>query len=108
MPAGAAPVDADETDDSYLVDINLPGVAAEDLNPELRDNQLRISGAVKDREHTGVPGRRGRRVDDFEYLLALPGQVDPNKVEAKLFDGVLTEPLRKSSADKPRRIEITS
>jgi len=105
MPAGAAPADAEETDASYLVDINLPGVAAEDLDPGLRDNQLRIYGEVKDREHTAVPGRR---VSDFKYLLALPWQVDPNKVEAKLFDGVLTEALRKSSADKPRRIEITS
>jgi len=46
----------------------LPGVAADDLNPELHDNRLRISVEVKDREHTGVLGRRGRRVGDFEYL----------------------------------------
>jgi HSP20 family protein len=85
-----------------------PASPAEDLNPKLRDNKLRISGEVKDREDTGVLGRRGRQVGDFEYLVALPGQVDPNKVEAKLSDGVLTEPPRKSSPDTPRRIEITS
>jgi HSP20 family molecular chaperone IbpA len=43
MPAWAAPADAEESDDSYLVDINQPGVAAEDLNPEVHDNQLPIS-----------------------------------------------------------------
>jgi HSP20 family protein len=72
---------------TYVVDINLPGVAAEDLNPTLRDNKLRISGEVKDREHTDVLGRRGRQVGEFEYLLALLAEVDPNKVEAKLSDG---------------------
>ena len=58
---GPRPVDVEGTDDSYLVDINLPGVIAEDLNSELRDNQLRISGQVKDKARTGVlaPGRVG-------------------------------------------------
>jgi hypothetical protein len=34
MPAGAAAADAEETDDSYFADINLPGVAVEDLKPK--------------------------------------------------------------------------
>jgi HSP20 family protein len=96
------------TDDSYLVDINLPGVIAEDLNSEVRDNQVRISGQVKDREHTGVLGRRGRHVGDFGYLLAPPAEVDPNKVEAKPSDGLLTEPVARPPRISPRRIEITS
>ena len=54
MPAGAAAADVQESDDSYLGDINLPGVAAADLDPELRDNKLRISGGVKDWESTLV------------------------------------------------------
>ena len=68
---------------------------------------MRIYGEVTDREHrcTKAPGRQ---VGDLEYLLALPAEVDSDKVEAKLSDWVLTEPPRKSSADKPRRIEITS
>jgi HSP20 family protein len=48
---------------------------------------LRISSEVKDREHTDVLGRRGRQVGQFEYLLALPAEVDPNKVEAKPSNG---------------------
>ena len=50
----------------------------------------------------------GRHVGDFGYLLALPGEVDPNKLEAKLSDGVLTEPLARLPRISPRRIEVTS
>ncbi len=112
-PAGrmaplTAPADIEETDDSYVVEIDLPGVAPEDLNLELQDNQLRISGEIKDREHEGVVRRKARRVGQFEHVVALPGEVDPDRVEAKLTDGVLSVRLRKSAAEKPRRIEVKS
>jgi HSP20 family protein len=103
-----APADIEEMDDSFLVEIDLPGVAPEDLNLELSDNQLRISGEIKDREHAGVMRRKGRRVGQFEHVLALPGEIDPDRVEATLTDGVLRVRLHKSAADKARRIEVKS
>ena len=106
VPAWTAPADVEETDDGYLVEIDLPGVAPEDLNLELNENQLRISGEIKEREHTGVLRRRGRRVGQFEHVLALPGEIDRDHVEAKLADGVLSVRLRKSAGERPRRIEV--
>jgi len=91
VPAWTAPADVEETDDAYLVEIDLPGVAPEDL---------------KEREHTGVLRRRGRRVGQFEHVLALPGEIDRDHVEAKLTDGVLSVRLRKSAGERPRRIEV--
>ena len=44
----------------------------------------------------------------FEHVVALPGDVDPDKVDASLSDGVLTVRIGKASGSQPRRIEIKS
>jgi len=100
------PADIEETDDGFIVEIDLPNVKRDDIQLELRENALRIFGEVKEREHAGVLRRQTRRVGDFEYLVALPGDVDPAKVDATLSDGVLTVRVGKAVASQPRRIEI--
>jgi HSP20 family protein len=102
----AAPSDIEETDDAFIVDIELPGVRREDVNIELRDNELRISGEIKERERKGVLRRKERVVGQFEHLVTLPGEVDPNKVDANLSDGVLTVRVGKAPSSQARRIEV--
>jgi HSP20 family protein len=104
LPMAAA--DIEETDDAYLVEINLPGVQPEDLNVEASENDVRVSGQIKEKERKGVLRRQTRPVGEFEHVIALPGEVDPERVEAKLSDGVLTLRLSKSQAHQPRRVEI--
>jgi HSP20 family protein len=104
MPAPLA--DVEETDDAYIVDVDLPNVRKEDVNLELRDNMLRISGEYKEKERTGILRRRNRRTGQFEYAIALPGDVDPDNVNATLCDGTLSVRVGKSTAGRPRRIEI--
>jgi len=108
VPAEALlpPTDIEETDDAYVVEIDLPDVRAEDVNLELRDNELRITGQYRAHERTGVLRRQGRRVGEFEYAIAIPGEVDPERVEATLQNGVLTVRLPKASATQPRRIAV--
>jgi HSP20 family protein len=101
-----APADIEETDDAYIVEVDLPGVQPEDVNLGLRDTELRISGEVKERERTGILRRKTRRVGQFELVVALPGEVDPDKVEARLSDGVLAINLQKAENGRNRRIEI--
>jgi HSP20 family protein len=100
------PTDIEDTDDAFLVEIDLPNVRAEDVNVELRDNELRITGEYKARERTGVLRRQNRRMGEFEYVIAVPGEVNPEGVEATLRDGVLTVRLPKATANQPRRIEV--
>jgi HSP20 family protein len=100
-------VDIEETDDAFVVEAELPGVKAEDVSVELRDNQLSIHGEVKDRERSGVLRRQTRRTGQFDYRVSLPGTVDSEKVDATLKDGVLRLEVRKTEEAKPRRIEIT-
>jgi HSP20 family protein len=106
VPVWVPPVDIEETDDSYLLEIDLPGVRPEDVNLELRDsNELRISGQYRERERSGTLRRQDRRTGEFEYDVILPGDVDPEQVEASLQDGVLSVRLGKAR-NQPRRIEV--
>ena len=101
-----APADIEEVDDAYVVELDLPGVKPGDVDVEVRENELRVSGEIKEQERKGILRRQMRRVGQFEHVVALPGEVDPDKVEAKLSDGVLTVRLSKSQVRKPRHVEI--
>jgi HSP20 family protein len=106
VPVWVPPVDIEETEDSYLLEMDLPGVKPEDVNIELRDgNELRISGQYRERERTGALRRQSRRTGPFEYDVILPGEVDPEKIDATLEDGVLTVRLGKAQP-QARRIPV--
>ena len=102
------PVDIEETDEAYVVEADLPGVQPGDVDVELHENQLTVHGEVRERERSGVLHRSGRRTGRFDYRVTLPTQVDGDRVEASLKDGVLRLELHKIEAAKPRRIEISS
>jgi HSP20 family protein len=111
LQSGGAPIwspaaDIEEEDDAYVLELELPGVRRDDVNIELRDNEVRISGEVKEKERTGVLRRRTRRTGQFQYVVALPGEVDPDQVDAELNNGVLTVRLGKSAKSQPRQISV--
>jgi len=101
-------VDIEEQDDSYVVEAELPGVKRKDVNIELVGNELSITGEVKEQERKGVMRRRTRRVGRFDYRVTLPDQLDAEKVEAKLTDGVLTVKVPKSERSQRRQIAINA
>jgi HSP20 family protein len=104
MPA----VETDETDDAYRVRAELPGMKREDVDIELRGNELRITGEVKEEEKKeeaeGKPLRR--RHGKFAYRTSLPADADTEKIDAQLADGILTVRLPKAAQARSRRIEI--
>ncbi|MFP5327663.1 MAG: Hsp20/alpha crystallin family protein [Acidimicrobiia bacterium] len=106
--AWSPPVDLEETDDAWVVEADLPGVKKGDVTVELRDSELAIHGEVKERERVGILRRRTRRTGQFDYRVTLPGEADPDRVEANLDEGVLTVRIPKPERAKPRRIEIKS
>jgi HSP20 family protein len=99
-------VDIDEEDDAYVVEAELPGVRREDVNIELVGNELTISGEVKEREHKGVVRRRSRRTGRFDYRVKLPDQIEAEKIDASMTEGVLTIRVAKSERAHHRKIEI--
>lgn len=99
--------DVEETDDAYVVEIDLPGVDREDVDIELSDRQLTVSGEVKEKERAGILRRRSRRVGQFHYSVTLPADVSADDVHARLDGGVLTVRVPKAEQPKSRRIPIT-
>jgi HSP20 family protein len=106
--AWAPPVDIEETDDAWIVEAELAGVKRDDVNVEVRNNELEISGEVKERERAGILRRRTRRVGFFDYRVTLPGPVDAENVNASLEDGVLTVRIPKPEQARARRVAIRS
>lgn len=100
--------DLAETDDMYVVEIDLPGVARDDINIELSGVDLRVHGEVKQTEKEGVFRHRTRRTGEFDYRVVLPQNIAPDRIDAKLVEGVLTLRIPKSEETKPRRIEIST
>ncbi|TCJ34787.1 Hsp20/alpha crystallin family protein [Parafrankia sp. BMG5.11] len=107
--AGLAPaVDVEETAGEFVVELELPGARAEDLSIDLRDSELFVTGEIRERERRGTLRRQTRRVGQFEHVILLPGEVDPDEVNASLDDGLLTVRLAKARRSQPRRIEISA
>jgi HSP20 family protein len=97
-----------ETDDGYQVEVELPGVNKDQLNVELNDRELVITGEVAEPKEDGRRRRRStRRTGRFEFRASLPGDINPEGVSATLSDGVLTVKIPKSEAARPRRVEVT-
>ncbi|MDP8943538.1 MAG: Hsp20/alpha crystallin family protein [Actinomycetota bacterium] len=99
-------VDIEETDDAWVVEADLPGVKRGDVTVDLQDSELAISGEVKEKERTGILRRRTRRTGRFDYRVTLPGEFDPDAVEAELDSGVLTVRLPKPERAQRRRVEV--
>ena len=98
--------DIEETDDAWVIEAELPGVNRKDVNVEMRDSELIISGEIKAKERKGVLRRQTRKTGEFEYRVTLPGTADQEHIEANLHDGVLTVRVPKTEQAKSRRIEV--
>ncbi len=94
-----------EQEDAYLLSALVPGLKAEDLNIQALENVISIEGEY--------------RADETEYLLnelpngafrrtlKMPADIQADKIEAKINDGVLTLRLPKAESAKPKRINIS-
>jgi HSP20 family protein len=100
-----APLDVRETEDEYLVLVDLPGVKSEDMVIELTDQVLTISGSRAAVE-TGEARRNERPSGSFVRRLTLPKGVDSDNVVADYKDGVLELRIPKAAEAKPKKIAI--
>jgi HSP20 family protein len=104
--AWTPPVDIEESEDAWILEAELPGVKQADMNVDVNDNEIVISGEAFERERKGILRRQTRRTGRFEFRAQLPGPIDPGGVEANVEDGVLTVRVRKPEQTRQRRIEI--
>lgn len=102
-------MDVVETDDSFVLRADLPGLSEQDVNIEVEDNVLRISGERKaEHEHNGKGYYRVERSwGAFSRSLTLPEGVDADAIKAGFDSGVLEVRVPKPEQPKPRKVQIT-
>lgn len=103
-------VDVTENSDAITVTANVPGIEPDDINIEVGDDHLTLSGTMKkeqkDQDKDGRVYRFEREYGEFHRQFALPARVDAENIEAKTKDGVLTITLPKSEEAKTHSVKI--
>ena len=97
-----------QRDDALYVEMEVPGVKGEQVDVAVAGGELTVKIDRPEPNEEGVTyHRRERPVGSFRRSLRLPFEVDADKVEAEIRDGVLTVTLPKAEAAKPRKISVT-
>ena len=97
-------VDVREEDDNFVLTTAVPGLSADDLNIQILENVVRIEGKYQtsDGEHLLRELPEGK----FIRTLRLPSEVDPDQVEAKIKNGILSLSLPKVESARPKQIKV--
>lgn len=102
--------DITETDDSFEVRAELPGVTKDDVHISVKDNLLTIKGEKRQEKTDDSKDYRRveRRYGNFERKFTLPPKVEADSIKAEFKDGVLTLSIPKPEEAKPKEILIVA
>lgn len=96
-----------DTGDKLAIAAAVPGIAKDDLNIKIQGNYLEISGTRKSDAPKGYKTHRvERETAVFTRSFTLPSDIDVQKVEAALHNGILSLTLPKAETAKPKQISI--
>lgn len=100
--------DIEETDKEFLVSLDIPGMNKKDIEVEVKDHQLRISGERKRENKESKEGytRYERSYGTFQRVFSLPTNVDSENVVASYKDGELNITIPKAVKAKSQSVEI--
>ncbi len=103
-------VDIVETDSDYVLRADLPGLTEQDVNVELHNDVLTISGERKSEHEERKQGyyRVERSSGSFRRSVRLPEGVTPESVKATFERGVLEVTVPKPEQQGPHKVEITA
>jgi HSP20 family protein len=102
------PIDIYETPDGLVLYADLPGVDSEGLDLQVQDNRLTLFGRVTSTvPQTAEMMHQEYQVGDFLRSFILSDEVDHDRIQAKLVNGVLRVELPRAPRAKPRRIEVS-
>lgn len=106
------PMDIYEDRDGYTFVAIVPGLNADDIRIETEGNVIRISGQTNAPSLSAEDNVRTLRSEigygEFGRSFGLPEDIDAEKIEAKLENGVLTLRVPKAEEAKPRTIKVSA
>jgi HSP20 family protein len=110
ISAGVFPlVNITENRSNYYVRAELPGLKASDLDIQITGKSLAVSGerSIPSEGENVKYHRREREAGKFSRVISLPGEIDSDRIEAKMTDGLLSVVIPKSEAARPRQITVS-
>lgn len=107
-PSFSPRLDIAETESKYEITVDLPGVKADDVQVEMHEERLTISGSRENRveQQDRQFHRIERTTGAFSRTVMLPATVDHEAIEASYADGVLHVTVPKAAAHQPRKIQV--
>ena len=102
------PMDLVETDENLVLKADLPGLDTDDVNIEVKDGVLTISGERRTEQTERTDGfyRVERAFGGFSRSMSLPENVDPDGINASFDKGVLEVRIPKPEERQPHRVRI--
>lgn len=97
-------VNVRDEEDGFVLSALVPGMKADDLNIQVLEDVVRIEGEFRANEEGYL--LRELPSGSFSRVLRMPTEIDSDKVEAKINDGVLTLRLPKAESARPKKIKI--
>ena len=96
-----------ETDHALNVVLEMPGVAKENVDIDIDNDVLKISGRIDIAKYEGLqPVYTEYNIGNYSRSFQLSNKIDQDGIKAELKDGVMTLVLPKSEKAKPRRISV--
>lgn len=97
-----------ETENEYVIEVDIPGVHKEDLDISAENRTLTITGERKDANQDDRKGwvRSERRYGKFSRSFRLAEGIDASKVTAEYRDGILKVHVPKPEEAKPKKINV--
>lgn len=110
QPANFPPVNFWAGQDSIVMTSELPGLTEQDIELTVKDTMLSIRGTYPEPQNgDNIAWHRRERVDGtFLRSVQLPFRVNPDHIDARFENGVLTVEMQRPEEDKPKRIQIKS
>jgi len=106
-PVFAPATDIYETPDAFVLLADMPGVSEETVEAKLEQGVLTVSGHVAPESFDKYqPWCLEYRVGDYERTFAISDQINVDKIEGTVRNGVLRLVLPKAEAVKPKQIKV--
>jgi HSP20 family protein len=106
--AFSPPMDVAEKDESFELQMDIPGFAAKDIDVQVQGNTVTVSGTRKEeKEEKGKTFHRIERTSGaFSRTVTLPCAVNEKEIAAEYTNGVLSVVLPKSEEARPKKISV--
>ena len=106
----APAVDIREEEDKYILEAELAGISEKDIDINVENGMLTISSEKKDEKEEKKNGYilKERKSSSFRRSFMLPKDVDADKIDATVRNGILSLDMPKSPEAKPKKITVKS